>query len=75
MGTIKTEIKTFKIELECDFCKQGYMVSTGRAFTNTKSYNIHRCSHCEKELEVIDRTYPQIVYEKIKPKDYETGPA
>jgi len=74
MGTIRTEVKTFIIDLECDCCKGGVLEYTGRSFTNSKSYNMHICSHCKKEVEVIDKKYPITIYKKVKPKSYETGP-
>lgn len=60
----KTEIKTFKIDCLCDYCKIGYMRPTGEVLNIYPMKFPHNCTNCENKKDYSD-TYPLTRQEEI----------
>jgi hypothetical protein len=58
---IKTEVKTYKVDILCSIC-DGVMHSTGVTFlTNPQKFE-HKCTKCDYKESFIE-LYPTIKYE------------
>lgn len=44
---IRQEVRTFKIDMLCDACGQGYMRPTGMVLMSDTSKYVHRCNSCD----------------------------
>lgn len=53
----KREIKTFKIDCLCDYCKVGYMRPTGEVLNIYPMKFPHNCTNCEYKKD-YPHTYP-----------------
>jgi hypothetical protein len=69
MEEIKHEIKTYDVDCICPNCKKGKMRPFGKA---TKTFIVkwsvvqtHMCSLCEFKADVIDRSYPCTITERV----------
>jgi hypothetical protein len=73
MSIIKTEVKVFKVEKQCEKCNIGTLELTGNSYTVGKTHIEHKCTNCEDRIFLIHEKYPTIIYEKVKPKHH-NGP-
>lgn len=64
-----TKCVPYRVTLQCDKCKKGFMNATGRGMQLPVYPPInkfeHKCSECGKK-EMLDRSYPFITYEPIE---------
>ena len=65
MAEIKSEVKTFQIDMVCDKCSQGYMLPVGNMVLATYPIQYpHQCTNCGNVENYIIK-YPYIVEEKL----------
>ena len=65
MAEIKSEVKTFQIDMVCDKCGQGYMLPAGNIVLATYPIQYpHQCTNCGNVENYIIK-YPYIVEEKL----------
>ena len=65
MAEIKSEVKTFQIDMVCDKCGQGYMLPVGNMVLATYPIQYpHQCTNCGNVENYIIK-YPYIVEEKL----------
>ncbi len=55
---IKTEAKTYAIDMRCERCNVGDMISNGLAFTSDPPKYPHKCNKCG-EMQTFSKTYPR----------------
>lgn len=63
---IKTEVKTFEVDMICDDCKRGKMRNNGICYPMNPPLYPHFCTNCNKQ-ESYHFTYPYTTHEKINP--------
>jgi hypothetical protein len=64
---IKTEVKTYFIEMECPKCKKGKMLHTGHGFPSSAKSpagHHHECDKCQYVCTVRGKIYPRTIHEK-----------
>ena len=66
----ETEVKSYKVIMICDRCKQGEMVPTGMMLTSFPGMYDHKCNCCGYRA-TYKVQYPTIVYKEKsrKPKE------
>lgn len=68
---IKTKLETFRVEKQCDECKAGTMVATGKSLTQYGQTEYeHKCNSCGSVLQIANKMYPTIEYDVV-PKSQE----
>lgn len=64
-----TKCQAYQVALQCDKCKEGMMLPTGKGIQLTTMPPVnkfqHRCTKCGK-TEYLMRTYPFITYEPLE---------
>ena len=63
---IKIEVKTFKVILECDECKDGIMIYNGIVLTSNPPQFPHICNKCGEKKNIRGKKYPYIKTEEIQ---------
>jgi hypothetical protein len=61
---IKTEVKTYRVEMQCDRCKEGKMVPTRQVYLCSPPKYPHKCNSCEF-LATYSKNYPYVSHEPI----------
>lgn len=65
MAEVKSEVKTFEIDMVCDKCGKGVMRPTGNALLLTYPIQYpHQCTNCGN-IDIYTVQYPYIVEEKL----------
>ena len=63
MSEIKSEVKTYEIDMVCDKCGQGYMRPVGNIVLTTSPLQYpHECTECGY-MATYNKTYPYTAYE------------
>lgn len=62
----KIEVKTFKVILKCDKCKDGIMKYNGIVLTSNPPLFPHVCNKCGYKQNIRGKKYPHIVTEEIQ---------
>lgn len=60
---IETEVKTYRIECQCDSCRKGNMVNDGTVFLSNPPQYPHICTNC-KAIKTFNVQYPRIEYKQ-----------
>lgn len=63
MPEIKTEVKTFRIQMQCEKC-DGEMTPTGIVFDSFPPQYGHSCNECGFSKNIQHR-YPRVVHEDV----------
>lgn len=61
----KTEVKTFRIDEQCDSCNEGQMRPTGYTLDSYPPQYPHKCTKCD-HTETYHNTFPYIVTEDVE---------
>lgn len=64
--TIRTEVKTYRVDRMCDKCDKGLMIATGTGITRSRSSWEHKCNRCGHTEMYEDLYYPKIEYVDIE---------
>jgi hypothetical protein len=62
---IKTEVKTYRVEMQCDKCNDGRMEYTGIGMSLDPAIYQHRCNKCDYMICYTNKKYPHIIEEPI----------
>ena len=68
MEEVRTEMKTFNVELKCDKCNKGFITATGNAVTQWHTQYEHKCNNpeCDNHMWLTNQKYPYFEYKYIK---------
>lgn len=69
---IKKEVKTYRVIMKCDKCKQGEMKPTNMGYLSFLGQYEHQCDCCGYRTS-YNCVYPTIVYEEEPEKKEEKG--
>lgn len=62
---IKQELKTYRIDKQCDSCKKGVLIGT-TVETYTTSENVkfiqHKCTNCGETLMIKGQKFPKLMH-------------
>ena len=59
----RTEVKTYKVELVCESCNEGTMVScSGVTLMSNPPQHPHKCTACGEGIHITGTTYPYMEY-------------
>lgn len=53
-----TELRSYRVDLVCEECEEGYMIHTGGLPADFPPLFLHQCSACHR-LQRLDCIYPQ----------------
>ena len=61
----RQEVRVYRINKECDHCKTGNLISTGKSFTTNVTSFEHKCSNpeCKEFTILVNEVYPKLVHE------------
>ncbi|KKN29389.1 hypothetical protein LCGC14_0844630 [marine sediment metagenome] len=63
----RTEVKTIKVELVCDSCREGtmkpFLLRGGLALETSPSQYPHECTKCDAIIHIAGQVYPYMVHE------------
>lgn len=55
------EVKTYQTRYECDNCKEGELLPTGKMFMSNPPKFPHTCDKCGSEM-IFNEKYPKLTY-------------
>lgn len=73
MIEIRTELKVYKVELQCEKCDEGTMISTGEYQAVSPLRYFHKCSNKQCDNQIVipgGKKYPVLEYKEVGDHDY-----
>jgi hypothetical protein len=61
---ITEEVKTYRVKMICDKCKEGRMIPIGTMLMTTPVKFPHKCDKCNG-IEHYSEQYPKVIYKEI----------
>jgi formylmethanofuran dehydrogenase subunit E len=62
---LETKVETYRIDKQCDKCKEGLMHSTGKGITQWHSSWEHKCDKCGEIVWYENKSYPATGYRDV----------
>ena len=62
---LETKVETYRIDKQCDKCKEGLMHSTGKGITQWNSSWEHKCDKCGEIVWYESKSYPMTGYRDV----------